>query len=400
MSSFRFNTDVLSDDVFANTIIDFNNEVENQTNVHIGFKAGQTGQGTFAVAVGYQAGQIDQGFSSTAVGDQAGQINQGEDSVAVGQMAGQYNQGALTVAVGFQTGQTGQQYGAVAVGVAAGQTNQGTYCAALGTSAAQLNQGGYGVAIGYTAAQSDQQIYGTAIGFEAGLTFQGTSGIAIGYLAGQLNQQANAVAIGPQAGQTTQGSYSIAIGCGAAPSSQPFNNICLNASGTPFTPAATGLYIAPVNVNSSASVGTFPLGYNATTHEIFANAAKTFVITHPLDQTKYLVHGCLEGPESGVYYRGTAKIAEGQKSARVTLPKYCAAFDEFTAFAVPVCEDEDIHLRPIAVGKVRDNAFSVFSDGPGQFNWSVYARRANINIEISKNTAKLKGNGPYVWLEN
>jgi hypothetical protein len=28
------------------------------------------------------------------------------------------------------------------------------------------------------------------------------------------------------------------------------------------------------------------------------------VIDHPIVKEKYLIHGCLEGPESGVYYRG------------------------------------------------------------------------------------------------
>ena len=35
---------------------------------------------------------------------------------------------------------------------------------------------------------------------------------------------------------------------------------------------------------------------------------KTFIIDHPIDKNKYLVHGCLEGPEFGVYYRGKSEI--------------------------------------------------------------------------------------------
>jgi hypothetical protein len=35
---------------------------------------------------------------------------------------------------------------------------------------------------------------------------------------------------------------------------------------------------------------------------------KTFIIEHPIDTSKYLIHACLEGPEAGVYYRGKATI--------------------------------------------------------------------------------------------
>ena len=38
------------------------------------------------------------------------------------------------------------------------------------------------------------------------------------------------------------------------------------------------------------------------------DGAKTFVIDHPDDENKYLVHVCLEGPEAGVYYRGKAEV--------------------------------------------------------------------------------------------
>ena len=33
-----------------------------------------------------------------------------------------------------------------------------------------------------------------------------------------------------------------------------------------------------------------------------------------------MVHGCLEGPEAGVYYRGKGEIPEGEDSVVITLP--------------------------------------------------------------------------------
>ena len=49
-------------------------------------------------------------------------------------------------------------------------------------------------------------------------------------------------------------------------------------------------------------------------------ADKTFVIQHPLDKDKYLIHACLEGPEAGVYYRGRGEIK--RDSVRIDLPDY------------------------------------------------------------------------------
>ena len=39
---------------------------------------------------------------------------------------------------------------------------------------------------------------------------------------------------------------------------------------------------------------------------------KSFVIDHPLDSSKYLVHGCIEGAEAAVYYRGQAKLIDSK----------------------------------------------------------------------------------------
>ena len=50
---------------------------------------------------------------------------------------------------------------------------------------------------------------------------------------------------------------------------------------------------------------------------------KIFVIDHPTKNENYLVHACLEGPESGVYYRGIGKIINNNY-AIIELPDYVA----------------------------------------------------------------------------
>ena len=40
--------------------------------------------------------------------------------------------------------------------------------------------------------------------------------------------------------------------------------------------------------------------YDGDTNTFLSNSAKSFVIQHPINTNQYLVHACLEGPESGV----------------------------------------------------------------------------------------------------
>lgn len=57
--------------------------------------------------------------------------------------------------------------------------------------------------------------------------------------------------------------------------------------------------------------------------------SKSFNIPHPTKEDMRLVYGCLEGPEYGVYHRGTA---QGENRVYVTLPDYWSALvkDDYT----------------------------------------------------------------------
>lgn len=52
---------------------------------------------------------------------------------------------------------------------------------------------------------------------------------------------------------------------------------------------------------------------------IFQATAKSFKIKHPIDSNKYLIHGSLEGPEFGIYTRGTAFT---HYKVSINLPEY------------------------------------------------------------------------------
>jgi hypothetical protein len=132
------------------------------------------------------------------------------------------------------------------------------------------------------------------------------------------------------------------------------------------------------------------------------SASKTFVIDHPIHPNKYLVHACLEGPESGVYYRGKGEIVNGT-SVEVQLPAYVSVLCRGTG------TDFTVQLTPIYDGIVRTsmlyasevdpatNSFHVYGEN-GRFNWLVHGKRFDIEVEPKKADMNKHGDGPYTYL--
>ena len=121
---------------------------------------------------------------------------------------------------------------------------------------------------------------------------------------------------------------------------------------------------------------------------IYYNTSKTFVIDHPNDNDKYLVHACLEGPETGVYYRGKVEITN-EKYSVINLPDYLPnlAFD-LTIQVTHIFENKFFQL---STTEIVNNKFEVHSkDGNAKFHWHVYGKRADIVIEPSKNDVMMK----------
>jgi hypothetical protein len=233
--------------------------------------------------------------------------------------------------------------------------------------------------------------------YSNGSTFVvGGSKISLGNNAGQVDQSSNAVAIGQNAGKTNQGPYAIAIGAGAGTSNQGSNSIIINATGIDISNnTANTLYIAPI----ASSIDTSNvLIYNTTTHEINYSTSKTFVIDHPTNPNKYLVHACLEGPEAGVYYRGKAEITDNQtKTTTIHLPEYTSTLaTDFTISLTPVYNGSNTLL---CMSEVENNSFNVYGE-PCKFHWVVYAKRSDIIVEPVKDSITLKGDGPYKYIAN
>jgi hypothetical protein len=109
------------------------------------------------------------------------------------------------------------------------------------------------------------------------------------------------------------------------------------------------------------------------------NGAKTFRTTHPLDDTKYLTHACLEGPENGVFYRGEAVTVKGV--AEVTLPDYFELLTMPTNRTVQLTQiiDGVPVFAQLAASRVVKGKFSIYSslDSVNVY-WEVKAIRADI----------------------
>ena len=126
---------------------------------------------------------------------------------------------------------------------------------------------------------------------------------------------------------------------------------------------------------------------------------KTFVIDHPYDINKYLVHACLEGPESGVYYRGEGAITNNTSTV-IELPYYVNRLaTDFTVNITPIY-DESVETENINLicSRVKNNKFNVYGKNCSFF-WVVYGKRLSLEVEPNKSITKVQGNGPYTWIQ-
>ena len=141
--------------------------------------------------------------------------------------------------------------------------------------------------------------------------------------------------------------------------------------------------------------------YDTTSYEIIYSSDntsaynKTFVIDHPLENDKYLVHACLEGPEAGVYYRGKAEIINNSHVV-IELPNYVDKLaTDFTVQITPIYSGRKI--EQLYTSEVENNKFTVHGENT-QFYWVVQGKRNSIDIEPLKSETNVKGSGPYKWI--
>jgi hypothetical protein len=120
-------------------------------------------------------------------------------------------------------------------------------------------------------------------------------------------------------------------------------------------------------------------------------STKTFVIPHPTNKEKFLVHGCLEGPETGVYYRGNDYIVNNEYT-EIILPEYASKIaTDYTVQVTPLCNVFYYSTE------VENNRFKVFGKN-GSFSWIAYGNRGVIDVEPFVENVSVKGDGPYKWI--
>ena len=116
--------------------------------------------------------------------------------------------------------------------------------------------------------------------------------------------------------------------------------------------------------------------------DIMAQGAKKFVIAHPCQADRTLVHAAIEGPEAAVYYRGEAQLANGR--AVVSLPPYFEALtrmDGRTVMLTNVDGFDRLAVQRREGRQVANGQFVVISENSSSsqaFTWEVIAVRADI----------------------
>lgn len=141
---------------------------------------------------------------------------------------------------------------------------------------------------------------------------------------------------------------------------------------------STLLLEAGVNLLVDASVSRFT--GNVRIDGSMTATSKFFAIPHPIKVGKRLLHGSLEGPEHGVFYRGRVTFDETGESA-FTLPDYFNALvladDAPTVMATPVG-------APFLVGAddVTDGAVTVYGSPGRSAHVLVIAAREKFETEV------------------
>ncbi len=146
--------------------------------------------------------------------------------------------------------------------------------------------------------------------------------------------------------------------------------------------------------------GTFQMWVDSTN-------VKNFVIGHPKDSEKYLIHACLEGPEAGVYYRGQDQLDGGWVC--IDLPDYFEALCAEEGRSVQltcIADDPMDEWCPVLHATYPRNGKFYVGLGSGmvindqRFWWEVKAVRkdvAPVNVEPLRSAVEVLGSGPYTY---
>ncbi len=162
-----------------------------------------------------------------------------------------------------------------------------------------------------------------------------------------------------------------------------------NSTRSSITTQTTDLYLGaqfPYNVRITGNKLYFngsPLASTNGRSSTLTAAIKNFVIDHPLKPGYDLAHSSLEGPEIGVFYRGSGRLRGGR--ATVTLPNYFDALTrDHTATVLLTAKGETPF--PLSYDEFNEKSFVAHgAKADGEFDWEVKATRADVPaLEIER----------------
>tara|TARA_R110001583_G_scaffold4591_3_gene26293 strand:+ start:1932 stop:3470 length:1539 start_codon:yes stop_codon:yes gene_type:complete len=109
---------------------------------------------------------------------------------------------------------------------------------------------------------------------------------------------------------------------------------------------------------------------------------KSFNIEHPTKKGMRLVHGCLEGPEFGIYQRGTIKSIV--QIEEIPLPEYWKAMVGDYTVALTPHGNYNVWLeeKNKTMFKIKSNADAI--DGPWSCEWVAIGRRTDCSLEVEQ----------------
>jgi hypothetical protein len=316
-----------------------------------------------SISIGLSNGSGGGGTNSICIGRNANWAN-AANTISISFGAGQNSNSGDNICIGYQAGGRYAKNNSILIGGASGYSGCGIGTVAIGSNSSYISPSNDG-------------------------------SVSLGFYCGYFNQGSNTVAVGYQAGYNSQGNNAISIGNQAGYNSQHANSIILNASGTSFNSSTiNSFFVKPIRTAAGGATNLLAYDTTANVNEIYLSSSKTFVIDHPLDNDKYLVHGCLEGPEAGVYYRGQSEIMNDE-SVEIKLSGYVKSFSDFTVQITPIYNG---NINIYNSSEVIDGKFRVYGNN-GKFYWFVHCLREEIDIELLKSETEVKGEGPYRYIK-